>query len=413
MLAQFFPPDIGGEERHVLNLSTVLAARGHDMAVATQQLAGTPEYEVLPSGVRVHRFLSTTMRLPGLYSDAARPHHPPLPDPLVVRALRRIVDLEQPEVVHAHNWIVNSAVAVRRTGRGHRPFGLVLTLHDYSHVCATKRMMRDGLPCPGPSPRACLRCTAGHYGALRGGVTLAASTAMRPWKNRAVDHVVSVSNAVARGNGIDGIDVPSSVIPNFVPDDLLAASADSAGPAAGLLPDPGFLFFVGDLSQEKGLLTLLRAHADLGPERPPLLLAGRHHADTPERLPDDVHLLADLPHPVVLEAFRRCACAVLPSTWPDPCPTTVLEAMATGRPVITTSIGGMVDMVEPEVNGLLVPPADHHALRQAMSRVLDNPRLADRLGRAAMSGVAPFRATSVAERLEQVYQEVRTAVAVR
>src|SRR6202012_185775 len=86
LLAQFFPPDIGGEERHVFNLANTLAGRGHDVAVATQRMADVPDLETLTSGVRVHRFATAAMRLPGVYSSS-RPHHPPLPDPLGVREL--------------------------------------------------------------------------------------------------------------------------------------------------------------------------------------------------------------------------------------------------------------------------------------------------------------------------------------
>jgi glycosyltransferase involved in cell wall biosynthesis len=401
LLAQFFPPDIGGEERHVLNLSTVLAARGHDVAVATQVTPGTDRFEVLPSGVRVHRFQSTAMKLPGLHSDAGRPHHAPLPDPLVVRALRHIVDTENPQLLHAHNWIVNSAVALRRSRSGHRRFGIVLTLHDYSHVCATQRMMRDGRPCHGPSATGCVPCAARHYGPLVGGATLAATAAMRPWKNHALDHIVCVSRAVAQGNRVERLPTPTSVIPNFVPDELPIppGAAERHG-----LPDPGFLLFVGDLSAEKGLSTLLNAYRLLGFDRPPLLLIGRRHDDTPGVLPDGVRLLTDLPHDGVLEAMRRCAAAVLPSIWPDPCPTTVLEAMASGRPVITTSIGGMLDMVEDGVSGLLVPPSDEAALTRAMARVLADQGLAERLGRGGRERVGAFRASSVVDRLETVYR---------
>jgi glycosyltransferase involved in cell wall biosynthesis len=75
MLAQFFPPDVGGEERHVLNLSHALARRGHEVSVATQQVPGTEPVETLASGVRVYRFTTTAMRLPAAYSDLQRPHH--------------------------------------------------------------------------------------------------------------------------------------------------------------------------------------------------------------------------------------------------------------------------------------------------------------------------------------------------
>ena len=52
LLAQFFPPDIGGEERHVFNLANTLAERGHEVAVATQRMAGVPDQETLASGVQ-------------------------------------------------------------------------------------------------------------------------------------------------------------------------------------------------------------------------------------------------------------------------------------------------------------------------------------------------------------------------
>lgn len=411
MLAQFFPPDIGGEERHVLNLSNELVRRGHDVSVATQLVPGTRPVEVLPSGVRVHRFASSAMRLASLYSDASRPHHLPIPDPKLAAALAGLIGSERPEVVHAHNWIVNSAVAVRRNGRKRPGFGLVLTLHDYSNVCATKRMMRAGSPCVGPGVSRCLPCAGAHYGSVVGAGTTAAVPVMRRWKERAVDHIVSVSTAVADRNGVAASGAPWSVIPNFVPDDLADLPAD---PMAGAgwwaadcdLPRGEFVFFAGDLTQDKGVPVLLAAYAALGRGRPPMLMVGRRHPDTPVELPAGVHLAEQWPHSKIMEAFRRCALAVLPSTWPDPCPTTVLEAMASGRPVITTSTGGMVDMVEDGVSGVLVRPGDTEALSGAMRRLLAAPELRDQIGAAGQLRVMQFTASSVAARLEDVYRGV-------
>lgn len=407
MLAQFFPPDIGGEERHVLNLSTALVRRGHHVTVATQLLPGTAPVETLESGVTVHRFASTAMRLARAYSDAHRPHHLPVPDPALTRSLAALIDRERPDVVHAHNWIVNSAVAVRRGGTRH-PFKLVLTLHDYSNVCATKRLMRGGSPCAGPSLSRCLPCASEHYGPVIGPVTATAVPLMRRWKNRAVDHVVSVSNAVADRNGVAASPVPSSVIPNFVPDhfaDPPTAPAD----ADADLPAGEFLFFAGDLRQDKGVPTLIEAYAGLSAQRPPLIMVGRRGPDVPAELPDGVRISPQWAHPKVMTAFRRCTMAVLPSTWPDPCPTTVLEAMASGRPVVTTRTGGMVDMVEDGVSGILVPPGDSRALAGAMRRLLADPELRERLGTAGRERVRQFTASAVAERIENVYQEVSPA----
>jgi glycosyltransferase involved in cell wall biosynthesis len=409
LLAQFFPPDIGGEERHVFNLANTLAERGHRVAVATQRMVDVPDQETLASGVRVHRFATAAMRLPGVYSTN-RTHHPPLPDPLGVRELSRITRQERPQVVHAHNWIVNSAVALRRSSSTGLRFGLVLTLHDFSHVCATKRLMRMGSPCEGPTVARCLPCATAHYGPAVGPLTAAATAMMRPWKNRVIDHVVCVSNAVASGNHIRR-DTNTSVIPNFVLDEVvLDHTGDTAEARAEdvppNLPKEEFLLFVGELSRDKGLPTLLRAYESLGSKRPPLLLVGRRTPDTPTHLPDGAEICDEWPHDHVLAAFRRCLFAVLPSICLDACPTTVLEAMASGRPVVATTTGGIVDMVVDGDTGLLVPPGDEYKLAEAMARLLTDGDLRIRLAIGAKKRIWRFTASTVAARLEAVYARV-------
>ena len=71
-----------------------------------------------------------------------------------------------------------------------------------------------------------------------------------------------------------------------------------------------------------------------------------------------------------MAAFRRCLFAALPSIVLDACPTTVLEAMASGCPVISTATGGIVDMIADGENGLLIPPGDEGRLSAAMDRLL-------------------------------------------
>ena len=413
LLAQFFPPDIGGEERHVFNLANTLAARGHEVAVATQRMANVPDQEILASGVRVHRIATAAMLLPGVYSTS-RAHHPPLPDPLGVRELSRIIRQERPHVVHAHNWIVNSAVVLRRTPPGGSRFGLVLTLHDFSHVCATKRLMRMGSGCEGPTVARCLPCSTAQYGLVLGPATAAATALMRPWKNRAIDHVVCVSNAVASGNRMRP-GPRTSVIPNFVPDEAVHRRAGDAAEGRAEdtlpgLPKEDFLLFVGDLSRDKGLPTLLRSYESLGAKRPRLLLVGRRTPDTPAHLPDGAEMCAEWPHDHVMAAFRRCLFAVLPSVCLDACPTTVLEAMASGRPVVATATGGIVDMIGDGENGLLVPPGDEHKLAEAMARLLNDAELRSRLAAGAQERVQRFTASAVVERLEDVYGRVARGI---
>jgi len=233
---------------------------------------------------------------------------------------------------------------------------------------------------------------------------------MRPWKNRAIDHVVCVSNAVAIGNRISR-GPNTSVIPNFVLDEFVLGRA--GGAAEGRtedippgLPKENFLLFVGELSRDKGLPTLLRAYESLDRKRPPLLLVGRRTPDTPTHFPDGTVVCAGRPHDYVMAAFRRCFFAVLPSICLDACPTTVLEAMASGRPVIATTTGGIVDMIVDEENGLLVPPGDEYKLAEAMARLLNDADLRARLAAGAQERVQQFTASAVVERLEAVYARV-------
>ncbi|HKT03732.1 MAG TPA: glycosyltransferase, partial [Rugosimonospora sp.] len=98
LVAQFYPPDVGGEERHVYGLAREFARRGHRVAVATQTLTGEPEVTD-EDGVRVYRLRSTVMRLP-VHSSHRRPHAPPFADPELRGGLRRVLRAEQPHVVH-------------------------------------------------------------------------------------------------------------------------------------------------------------------------------------------------------------------------------------------------------------------------------------------------------------------------
>jgi glycosyltransferase involved in cell wall biosynthesis len=222
--------------------------------------------------------------------------------------------------------------------------------------------------------------------------------------------VVCVSNAVASGNHIPA-GPNTSVIPNFVLDELvLGRTGDvaehGAEGTAPDLPEGEFLLFVGELSGDKGLPTLLRAYESLGTKRPPLLLVGRRTPDTPTRFPDGAEVRAEWPHDHVMAAFRRCLFAVLPSICLDACPTTVLEAMASGRPVVATATGGIVDMIVDGQNGLLVPPGDEHKLAEAMARLLNDADLRAGLAAGTQERVQRFTASAVVERLEAVYARV-------
>jgi glycosyltransferase involved in cell wall biosynthesis len=399
LLSQFYPPVIGGEERHVRNLGAALAQRGHDVSVGTSTHPGAPETE-MDGAVRVHRLRGTLQRLSGLHADSERRHAPPFPDPELALALKRLVDQERPDIVHAHNWIYASFLPIKPLS-GAR---LVVSLHDYGLVCAKKNFMHLGTQlCSGPVPIKCLPCAARHYGPVKATATTLGNWATSFAARRMVDRFIPVSHAVARDTGLAGGDAPYEVIPNFVPDDVEGLGPED--PCLEQLPPNGFILFVGDMMRLKGIDVLLKAYAGL--ERaPPLVLIGRRVADTPTEFPPNVHVVGTWPHSAIMHAWRRSLFGVLPSVGPEACATVIMEAMASGKAVVATDIGGMPDLVDPGETGLLVPAGDAAALAQAMQRLLDDRSLLVRLEATSLARVTRLKAGAVVSRIEQVYQDV-------
>jgi glycosyltransferase involved in cell wall biosynthesis len=402
MLAQFYAPIVGGEEQLVRTLSTELAERGHEVAVATQWHVGLPQFE-LDRGVRVYRIRGTLERVPGLFSETGRRHAPPFPDPGLTRELARIVARERPQIVHGHNWLVRSYLPLKRP---HGP-RLVVSLHDYSLACARKNLQYFGAaPCEGPGLTRCPGCAVDNFGLAKGSVTVVSNWAAGEWQRRTVDMYLPVSRAVATGNGLADSGAPFQVLPNFLPDRDTPVDPDSEDlePYVARLPPPGFLMYAGDLSRVKGINVLLRAYADLsGPSVPPLVLIGRILPETPRQLPPNVLMFDAWPHVAVMEAWRRSMLGFLPSIWEEPFGIVLLEAMKFGRPVIASRVGGITDIVLDGVTGLLVPPGDADALRGAIQRLLDEPDLRQQMGGAAEQRLVEFQARTVVPRFEQVY----------
>ncbi len=399
MLAQFYPPIIGGEEHHVHNLSVALAARGHDVSVATLWQEGLPEFECR-QGVRIYRIHGSMQRISAIFTDKQRRHLPPFPDPEMLWALRRVITQERPQIVHAHNWIVHSFTPLKTWSKAK----LIVTLHDCSLVCAKQRFEYQRKPCRGSGLTKCLGCAAEHYGAARGIPIALATQFWGKAERSAVDMFLPVSRAIAEATQLAQHKAPYRIVPNFMADDL-DTSSENAGPFLAQLPKDDFLLFVGMLSHGKGVNVLLRAYAEMG-SQVPLVLIGRPQPDFSATFPPNAHALQSWPHAAVMDAWGRCTIALVPSVDLDAFPTVALEAMAMGRPIIASRIGGLPDIVVDGETGLLVPPDDSHALREAIESLLDDPIRRERMGGLARQRVAQFRAKSVVPLIEQVYQEV-------
>jgi glycosyltransferase involved in cell wall biosynthesis len=395
LLSDFYPPVLGGLELQVQALARGLALRGHRVSVATLTLdAPRVSHD---EGVTVHRIRGWNRLLAPIYEQRERPFHPTMPDPGVVASLRRIVRSERPQAVSAQSWIVYSFLPLKRSS-GAR---LSLRLNDYGLVCPKKTFVYRGAVCDGPRYGKCLRCAAEQYGAAGSLCLTTALTLMGPRLARTIDVFIANSNAVADASQ-SGAGRPRSqiaVVPPFVDDGALDAPPR---PRPAFLPSNGdFLLFVGALGRHKGLDVLLEAYARLSPTVP-LILVGMPRRDTPSRLPQGVTVVPDVAHDDVLAAWPHCTMALVPSLWPEPFGVTAVEAMAAGRPVIASDTGGLRDIVAHSQTGLLVPPGDAVALRDAIAHLLSNPLECERMGTAGRERSRRFAASRILPEMERL-----------
>ena len=86
--------------------------------------------------------------------------------------------------------------------------------------------------------------------------------------------------------------------------------------------------------------------------------------------------------PALERSLINCSFGVLPSEWYENCPYAVLEAFALGTPVVASAIGGIPELVEDGISGLLVSPGDPRALAAGLQRMLECNRTLSDMGRA-------------------------------
>jgi len=206
------------------------------------------------------------------------------------------------------------------------------------------------------------------------------------------------SRVVVIHNGID-------------PDQFKRTEARDALDRLGVKPP--FVLFVGRITDQKGIFHLLDAVPRLPAGVQVVLCASA--PDTPEieeRLrravqgrPNILWINEMVPVEVVTQLYSHAAVFVCPSVY-EPFGLINLEAMACQAPVVASAVGGILEVVEDDKTGLLVPPAQPEALAAAIGRVLGNPTLAREMGRAGRKRVEEkFSWASVAERTEQVYAD--------
>lgn len=383
-----YPPTMyGGLGRHVDALSQAQVRAGDDVVVLTQAAAGTPV--VSPGGPgqpRVVRFVGEPGG-PDVYRDTAA--FVQLLQAGLVEAYEGHLSGWAPHVIHGHDWVVAQALDTlgERTG---------------APVVATVHATETGL-------------YQGHV-----------DTPFSRWRHGIEQHLVrqaqrtivcsaAMAREVTAGLGAEHARV--RVVPNGVDAERWVTTRDQRRRARESLGVDGrpLLVLVGRLEHEKGAQDAVEALRLLSRRHPDAVLVlvgeGARHHDLGAQaaaagLGERVRLVGRLADDAVAALVASADVALVPSRY-EPFGLVALEAMAAGTAVVASATGGLSEIVEDGVSGLVVPPADPQALADAVGVLIEHPSRADALREAAVQRARrDFGWGSVAARTRAVYSEV-------
>lgn len=326
------------------------------------------------------------------------------------RELASRIERYRPAIVHAHNlWMRLSPLPLRAAKRAGVP--VVMTVHDYHLVCPRKWMIdADDRPCDAGFGARCLHsdCRGSKegwawlpYNSGRWLKTAVHRRMLRAWVDVFLCPSLHLGIWMRQSLGVESV----LHLPNFARPPILAPVPSG---------DPRRLLFAGRLSREKGVEILLRAMPAILGEHPQasLVVAG----DGPERtslerlasalgIENAVEFTGSVGGDELDERYRQAGICLLPTLWMENCPVAVLEAMAYGRAVVATRIGGVPELVRDGTTGVLVERGNYGDLARTVISLLNDPGRVLAMGRRA---AADFEKTYTAkihvDRLVTIYR---------
>jgi glycogen synthase len=361
---------IGGMQNHTAELTRALDRRGVVQTVLTTRPPTAPYFQRLGDHARVIRLGLPIRRFRQLYAPQA--------------AIIAPILAARTDVVHVH---LGEDLAVLPIGaaaaRLHR-LPLVLTIHtSLRHTLAVSDL------------RSALLKTIGGL--------------IERWGEHSAEAVSVITSRLHRLLLSDGVDENRvHLIPPGVNPSLFEGPFEDPFSGVG---KPRVLF-VGRLAPQKSVSTLFEAAGLLKDSSAQVLLVG----DGPERsklerdaerlgVDDRLHFVGFFAHERLPAVFTHADLLVLPSLYEE-LGTVLLEAMQAALPIVASRTGGIPDVIEDGVNGMLVPPGDPEALARAIDRLLADRDLARQLSEGAQERAKDYDWEVLAERVLRVYQGV-------
>lgn len=264
-------------------------------------------------------------------------------------AITRLLQRHKPDVAHFHNTFPLLSPSVYAACKRHDT-PVVQTMHNYRMVCPGALLQRDLVPCEDCLHGSLIsslvhRCYRGSLAATAPLTGMIAFNRLLGSYRKLVDRYIALTEFSASRLAMGGIPSDHIVIkPNFLP------NPPEQGNGSG-----GYTVYVGRLSEEKGVRTLIDA-APLMPNIPIRVLGDGPLRDELEQKVREqklqVEFYGSVDKQTVLEITRKAMFQIIPSEWYEGFPMVALEAFASGTPILASRLGSLDEIVQDRINGL-------------------------------------------------------------
>jgi glycosyltransferase involved in cell wall biosynthesis len=388
-LVNDYTSNVGGVERHILDLASGLHAKGNIICTYATHIDAS---DIIPgSTLRLDPVLPPSiLKLTGF-------------DPRVHSQFRRVLQQHRPEALVMFDMYRMSLSPITVADELQIP--TVLSIHNYYPVCFKDTMFTRGDRCDGPGPMECGRCLGDGFRSKTGAFLpgrwgdalylLASQHMSRILRSVKAVAVPSTSLKQRLSDSMPYLEPRIEVIPNGIKvedyDPKIETSSVSRYPTGA----KNLLYF-GRLTEEKGVQVLLNALKFLGSRGEVLrcfVVGEGPYRESLERLTQASHLdeialfTGRVGRRTLLEFLALADVVVLPSLWDEPFPYACLEAMAMSKPVVASNVGGFPEIITEGKNGFLVEPADDQAIAERLAYLLDNDGIRERVGLRARETV--------------------------
>jgi len=297
------------------------------------------------------------------------------------KRIEKVIINFRPDIVHMHNIAHQISPSILGVIKKYN-IPTVMTIHDYKLVCPSYKLLRGS--------GACDKCAHGrYYWCLLHKCTKSSYVksvinmfemylhlkAMKVYNY--VDCYISPSIFLKNKFAKMGFKKKINFLPNFV-------KAGEYVPRYDL--NKGIYLYLGRLSHEKGLMTMIDAVKDLGIVLN-IMGAGPLEEYLKTKISTEkiknVNLLGYLEGEKLKESISRSFAVIVPSEWEENNPRVVLEAFAVGKPVAAANIGGISELVEEGKTGWFFKPGDANSLKQVILYMENNPLKVSEAGKNA------------------------------